>query len=107
MNVGTADFTALTFTPVSFVAPIREISVLLMVLAGNILLGEGELKRHIGWAIIILIGMHLLVTASRWKWSLKDFFDVCSWHCPVDFGDFIHAEWIFRSRQSQIYLSDV
>ena len=54
---------ALTFTPVSFVAPIREISVLLTVLAGSILLGEGKLGQRMGWAVLILVGMALLVTA--------------------------------------------
>lgn len=54
---------ALTFTPVAYVAPAREISVLLTVLAGSLLLKEGDLKRRLGWAAIILIGMMLLVSA--------------------------------------------
>ena len=37
---------ALTFTPVVYTAPIREVSVLLAVLMGSILLGEGDLKRR-------------------------------------------------------------
>ncbi len=53
---------ALTFTPVSYVAPIREVSVLLTVLAGSLLLGEGQLKWRLGWAVVILTGMSLLVT---------------------------------------------
>ena len=35
--------TALSFTPVAYVAPLREVSVLLTVLAGSLLLGEGRL----------------------------------------------------------------
>ena len=53
---------ALTFTPVAYVAPTREISVLLTVLAGSLLLGEGHLKQRLGWASVILVGMALLVT---------------------------------------------
>ncbi len=54
--------TALTFTPVAFVAPTREVSVLLTVLAGSLLLGEGHLKARLGWAVVVLSGMGLLVT---------------------------------------------
>ena len=54
---------ALTFTPVSYVAPIREVSVLLTVLAGSLLLGEGHVKHRLRWAVVILIGMTLLVSA--------------------------------------------
>lgn len=54
---------ALTFTPVVYVAPTREISVLLTVLMGSILLGEGDLKRRLGWACVILLGVALLATA--------------------------------------------
>lgn len=53
---------ALTFTPVSYVAPLREVSVLLSVLAGSLLLGEGHLRTRLGWATLILIGMALLAT---------------------------------------------
>lgn len=53
---------ALTFTPVAYVAPTREISVLLTVLAGSILLKEGQLKQRLGWAVVILTGMALLVS---------------------------------------------
>ena len=55
--------TALTFTPVVYVAPVREVSVLLTVLAGSILLREGDLARRLKWAVVILAGMGLLVTA--------------------------------------------
>ena len=54
---------ALTFTPVAYVAPTREISVLLSVLAGSLLLGEGKLAKRLGWAFVILIGMVTLVLA--------------------------------------------
>lgn len=53
---------ALTFTPVTYVAPLREVSVLLTVLAGSILLGEGRLARRLGWSVVILAGVVTLVT---------------------------------------------
>lgn len=54
---------ALTFTPVAYVAPARESSVLLTVLAGSLLLGEGKLRQRLCWSAIILGGMVVLVTA--------------------------------------------
>jgi drug/metabolite transporter (DMT)-like permease len=54
---------AFTFTPVTYVAPLREVSVLLTVLAGTILLKEGRLGERVGWALVVLAGMALLVTA--------------------------------------------
>ena len=54
---------ALTFTPVIYVAPTREVSVLLTVLMGSILLGEGDLKRRLIWSTLILCGVVLLATA--------------------------------------------
>jgi len=54
---------ALTFTPVAYVAPTREVSVLLTVLAGSLLLNEGALRRRLLWATVILAGMIILVTA--------------------------------------------
>ncbi|MEQ9198481.1 MAG: DMT family transporter, partial [Rhodospirillales bacterium] len=54
---------ALTFTPVIYVAPTREISVLLTVLMGSLLLGEGDLRRRLVWAAVILAGTTLLATA--------------------------------------------
>lgn len=54
---------ALTFTPVAYVAPTREISVLLSVLAGSLLLHEGRLAQRLGWAAVILAGMVILVSA--------------------------------------------
>ncbi len=55
---------AMTFTPVVFVAPIRETSVLLSVLAGSLLLGEGNLKHRLSWAIVILAGVSILATSG-------------------------------------------
>ena len=53
---------ALTFTPVAYVAPVREISVVLTVLAGSLLLNEGALRQRLGWASVILAGMVILVS---------------------------------------------
>ncbi len=52
--------TALAFTPVVYVAPAREVSVLITVAMGAILLGEGELRHRMGWACLIVAGMVLL-----------------------------------------------
>ncbi len=54
---------ALQFTPVVYVAPVREVSVLLTVLMGSVLLGEGDLARRSGWSCVILLGVSLLATA--------------------------------------------
>lgn len=51
---------ALTFTPVVYVAPAREVSVLLTVMLGTLVLGEGDFKSRIVWAALILAGMTLL-----------------------------------------------
>ena len=53
---------ALTFTPVVYVAPIRELGVLITVLLGSTLLGEGDLGRRMRWAVLIVIGVALLAT---------------------------------------------
>lgn len=53
---------AMTFTPVVYIAPLRESSVLLTVLAGSIILGEGDLKRRLGWAVVIMTGVAILAT---------------------------------------------
>lgn len=53
---------ALTFTPVVYVAPARETRVLLGVLMGALLLGEGGLRHRMIWAGVILAGLTLLVT---------------------------------------------
>ncbi|WP_420419272.1 EamA family transporter [Pacificispira sp.] len=53
---------ALTFTPVVYVAPLRETSVLLTVLAGSLFLGEGNLKTRLTWSAVILAGVSILAT---------------------------------------------
>ncbi|MCW2305737.1 DMT family transporter [Rhodobium gokarnense] len=55
---------ALTFTPVVFVAPIREISVLVTVLMGSLLLGEGNLRHRLGWSAVILAGVVVLASSG-------------------------------------------
>ncbi|MCP5371227.1 MAG: EamA family transporter [Hyphomicrobiales bacterium] len=52
--------TALVTAPVVYVAPARESSVLITVLLGTLLLGEGDTRRRLGWAAVILAGMVLL-----------------------------------------------
>lgn len=54
---------ALTFTPAIYVAPTREVSVLLTVLMGSLLLGEGDLHRRMKWSALIVVGVALLATA--------------------------------------------
>jgi drug/metabolite transporter (DMT)-like permease len=49
--------TALSFTPVSYVAPMREISILFGVLMGTRLLAEGEGKRKLIAAVIMVVGV--------------------------------------------------
>lgn len=51
---------ALTFTPVVYVAPAREVSVLITVMIGTLVLGEGNFRNRMGWASLILAGMILL-----------------------------------------------
>jgi drug/metabolite transporter (DMT)-like permease len=54
---------ALTFTPVVYVAPTREVSVLITIVLGSLVLGEGDLSRRLGWASLIVFGVVMLVTA--------------------------------------------
>jgi drug/metabolite transporter (DMT)-like permease len=54
---------ALTFTPVVYVAPTREMSVVITVTMGSVLLGEGDLRRRLWWAAVIMFGVALLATA--------------------------------------------
>jgi drug/metabolite transporter (DMT)-like permease len=49
--------TALVFTPVSYIAPAREISVLFGALLGTKLLGEGDTRRRLLAAGIIVVGI--------------------------------------------------
>ena len=54
---------ALQSTPVVYVAPVREVSVLISVFLGTLLLGEGQLRRRLIWAAVIVCGVSLLATA--------------------------------------------
>lgn len=53
---------AVTLTPLVYAAPAREISVLLTVMLGTLILKEGSFRGRIGWAALILAGMLLLAT---------------------------------------------
>jgi drug/metabolite transporter (DMT)-like permease len=53
---------ALTFTPVIYVAPLRETSVLIGVFLGSILLSEGHLKKRMIWASVIMAGVAVLAS---------------------------------------------
>jgi drug/metabolite transporter (DMT)-like permease len=53
---------ALTFTPLVYAAPAREVSVLITVMLGTLLLGEGNFRQRISWALLIMLGMALLTT---------------------------------------------
>lgn len=53
---------ALAFTPVIYVAPLREVSVLLTVLLGAYFLKEGDLGSRLLWASVVLLGVSLLAT---------------------------------------------
>lgn len=55
---------AMTFTPVAYVAPTRELSVVLSVLAGSILLGEGQLKWRLSWGMVIVCGTAILALSG-------------------------------------------
>jgi len=54
---------AMTFTQIVYVAPLREVGVLLTVLMGSLILGEGDLRRRLVWAVVILTGVSILATA--------------------------------------------
>ncbi|NVO22175.1 DMT family transporter [Donghicola mangrovi] len=54
---------AMRIAPVTYVAPIRELSVLLTVLAGSLILGEGHLRWRLTWAAVIFGGITLLASA--------------------------------------------
>jgi len=55
--------TALVFSPVSSIAPAREVSVLVGVLLGRRLLGEGSLRRRLVAAAAIAAGVTAIVVA--------------------------------------------
>ncbi len=52
--------TAMVFTPVSYVAPAREVSILIGAVMGARLLAEGDAKLRIAAAIVILTGLTCL-----------------------------------------------
>lgn len=54
---------AVRITPVTYVAPIRELSVLLTVLAGSLILGEGQLRWRLAWTAVIFVGITTLASA--------------------------------------------
>ena len=54
---------AMTFTPVIYIAPIREVSVVLSVLLGSLVLGEGSLRLRLVWSCTILAGVSILASA--------------------------------------------
>jgi len=49
--------TALKYAPVSHVAPAREMSMMVAALLGVRLLGEGEMRRRVGGAVLIALGV--------------------------------------------------
>jgi drug/metabolite transporter (DMT)-like permease len=55
--------TALASSPVSYVAPAREVSILIGALLGARLLGEGHLRRRIPAAVAIVVGVVALAIA--------------------------------------------
>jgi drug/metabolite transporter (DMT)-like permease len=52
--------TALAFTPVSYVAPLREVSIVIGAALGAGLLAEGEAGRRLPAAVVMMIGVVLL-----------------------------------------------
>ncbi len=52
----------LTYTPVVYVAPVREVSVLFTVVLGVVLLKERELASRLVWGLLILAGIGLLAS---------------------------------------------
>ena len=51
-----------TYTPVVYVAPVREVSVLFTVILGALLLKESQLGTRLAWGVVIVAGIGLLVT---------------------------------------------
>jgi drug/metabolite transporter (DMT)-like permease len=49
--------TAMVFTPVSYVAPAREVSILFAALMGTHLLQEGDVRRRIAAAAAMALGV--------------------------------------------------
>jgi drug/metabolite transporter (DMT)-like permease len=57
--------TAMTFTPVSYVAPAREVSIIIGAFFGVKLLNEADARRRIVAAAVMAAGIALLVGGSR------------------------------------------
>ena len=49
--------TAMSFSPVSYVAPAREVSILIGTLMGTHLLSEGQSRRRIAAAATMVVGV--------------------------------------------------
>jgi drug/metabolite transporter (DMT)-like permease len=71
LGAGTFDFlsyvlilTALTFSPISYIAPAREIGIVLGVLLGSILLKEPFGKGRILGSSMIVLGITLVTLAN-------------------------------------------
>ena len=56
--------TALTFSPVSYIAPAREISILIGTLMGTQLLSEGDSRRRLTASTVMLVGIVALALAK-------------------------------------------
>jgi drug/metabolite transporter (DMT)-like permease len=56
--------TALTFSPVSYIAPAREISILIGTFMGTKLLAEGDSRRRLAAASVMLVGIVVLALAK-------------------------------------------
>jgi drug/metabolite transporter (DMT)-like permease len=55
--------TAMVTTPVSYVAPLREVSILVAAFLGARVLAEGDLARRLGAASVMVVGAALIATA--------------------------------------------
>ncbi len=52
--------TAMSFTPVSYIAPAREVSILIGTILGTHFLSEGQAGKRIAAAIVMMIGLAAL-----------------------------------------------
>ena len=57
--------TAMTFTPVSYIAPAREVSILFATIMGTHLLSEGRVARRIVAAVVMVFGLAALALVER------------------------------------------
>jgi drug/metabolite transporter (DMT)-like permease len=56
--------TALRFTPVSYVAPARELGIVFGTVLGAVVLGEGHLRQRTAGACLIVLGVILITAAT-------------------------------------------